>query len=192
MDAIAQSAFERYVARIGHPPIPMTIDYLAAIEAGKVWVAENRGTVDGFVLLEDQDDALLLDVIAVSPAAQGSGVGSALLDFVDTQARTRGYSRVTLYTNALMTENLVYYPRHGYTETHRGSFHGFDRIHFEKLLVEEVPGAGEVHGDAGLRGGLDGGVVADRTTGLDDGLDAGLDQDLQAVREREEGVGSGD
>jgi GNAT superfamily N-acetyltransferase len=133
--AIATEAFEHYVARIGRPPIPMTLDYAAAIAAGKVWVADGNDSVDGFVLLEDQDDALLLDVIAVSPAAQGSGVGSALLDFVDTQARTRGYSRVTLYTNAAMTENLVYYPRHGYTETHRESFHGFARIHFEKLLA---------------------------------------------------------
>jgi len=134
VSAIAQAAFEHYTARIGRPPMPMTIDYPAAIKAGKVWVAGNPST-DGFVLLEDTEDALLLDVIAVSPSAQGSGVGSALLDFVETEARSRGYSRVTLYTNAAMTENLAYYPRHGYTETHRESFHGFDRVHFTRPLT---------------------------------------------------------
>jgi GNAT superfamily N-acetyltransferase len=120
----------------------MSVDYAAAIEAGKVWVAEDRRTTedagdrstDGFVLLEDQDDSLLLDVIAVAPAAQGSGVGAALLAFVDTEARARGYSRVTLYTNVKMTENLTYYPRHGYVETGRESVQSFERVFFAKDL----------------------------------------------------------
>jgi predicted N-acetyltransferase YhbS len=140
--AIARSAFAHHTARIGRPPIPMSVDYAAAIEAGKVWVAEDRRTTedagdrstDGFVLLEDQDDSLLLDVIAVAPAAQGSGVGAALLAFVDTEARARGYSRVTLYTNVKMTENLTYYPRHGYVETGRESVQSFERVFFAKDL----------------------------------------------------------
>jgi len=139
--AIAQAAFAHYTERIGRPPIPMAVDYAAAIEAGKVWVAEDRRTTeagdrstDGFVLLEDQDDSLLLDVIAVAPAAQGSGIGAALLAFVDAEARARGYSRVTLYTNVKMTENLAYYPRHGYVETGRESVRGFERVFFAKDL----------------------------------------------------------
>ncbi len=139
VDAIAQSAFAHYTARIGRPPIPMSVDYAAAIEAGKVWVAGDRST-DGFVLLEDEDNSLLLDVIAVAPAAQGSGVGAALLAFVDTEARARGYSRVTLYTNVKMTENLAYYPRHGYVETWRESVQGFERVFFAKDLGSDDAG----------------------------------------------------
>lgn len=144
VDAIAQSAFAHYTARIGRPPIPMSVDYAAAIEAGKVWVAGDRRTTGdaaddrstaGFVLLEDQDDSLLLDVIAVAPAAQGSGVGAALLAFVDAEAHARGYSRITLYTNVKMTENLAYYPRHGYVETGRESVGPFHRVHFLKHLT---------------------------------------------------------
>ena len=115
--AIAQAAFEHYIPRIGVPPIPMLLDYPAAIRAGKVWVATDDAVVVGFVLLEDEPDALLLDVLAVSPAAQGRGIGSLLLTFVETEARRRGYTRITLYTNEAMTENLAYYPRHGYVET---------------------------------------------------------------------------
>ncbi|QNE20757.1 GNAT family N-acetyltransferase [Kribbella qitaiheensis] len=133
--AIAQAAFELYIPRIGRPPFPMTVDYAAAIDSGKVWVADDRSTVIGFVLLEDQPDALLLDVIAVSPTAQGTGVGSALLAFVDTEAHSRGHHQITLYTNVAMTENLTYYPHHGYTETHREAFHGFERVHFTKLTA---------------------------------------------------------
>jgi ribosomal protein S18 acetylase RimI-like enzyme len=133
VDAIAQAAFAHYTVRIGRPAVPMSVDYAAAIEAGKVWVAGERRT-DGFVLLENTDDSLLLDVIAVAPAAQGSGVGKALLGFVDAEAHARGYTRVTLYTNVKMTENLTYYPRHGYVETGRESKHGFERVFFAKDL----------------------------------------------------------
>ncbi|WP_133978387.1 GNAT family N-acetyltransferase [Kribbella voronezhensis] len=160
VDEIAQSAFEHYTARIGRPPTPMSIDYRAAVEAGKIWVADDRSTVVGFVLLENEDDALLLDVIAVSPAAQGTGVGSALLTFTETEAETRGYSRITLYTNVMMTENLAYYPRHGYVETGRQYKNGFGRAHFEKMLAgvsgdegSAVSGVGPTDETGGLQPG---------------------------------------
>ena len=31
-----------------------------------------------------------------------------------------------------MTENLTYYPRYGYTETHRAQQDGFQRVFFRK------------------------------------------------------------
>jgi hypothetical protein len=34
-----------------------------------------------------------------------------------------------------MTENLVYYPKHGYAETHRAEQDGFRRVFFRKRLV---------------------------------------------------------
>ncbi|WP_327640197.1 GNAT family N-acetyltransferase [Kribbella sp. NBC_00482] len=131
---IARTAFEHYIPRIGVPPIPMLVDYAAAITAAKVWVAADAGSVLGFVLLEDEPDSLLLDVLAVAPTAQGQGIGAALLTFTETEARSRGYHRITLYTNEAMTENLAYYPHHGYTETARESIQGRHRVFFEKQL----------------------------------------------------------
>ena len=132
--AIAQAAFEHYIPRIGVPPIPMLLDYPAAIRSGKVWVAINGAVVAGFVVLEDEPDALLLDVLAVSPAVQGRGIGSLLLAFVETEARTRGYTAISLYTNEAMTENLTYYPRHGYVETGRETVADRHRVFFRKDL----------------------------------------------------------
>jgi hypothetical protein len=43
---------------------------------------------------------------------------------------------IRLYTNEAMTENLAYYPRRGYTETHRAAEDGFNRVFFRK----PVPG----------------------------------------------------
>ena len=132
--AIAQAAFEHYIPRIGVPPIPKLVDYPAAIRAGKVWVAPDDAVVVGFVLLDDEPDALLLDVLAVSPAAQGRRIGSHLLTFVETEARRHGYTRITLYTNEAMTENLAYYPRHGYVETTRETVADRHRVFFQKTL----------------------------------------------------------
>jgi len=143
---LAIAAFKRYTERIGRPAMPMTLDYATAIADHKVWLAEAERppasasgdglplglVLLGFVLLEEQSDALLLDVIAVSPHAQGQGVGGSLLAFVEEQAQARGYSRIVLYTHEKMTENLAYYPRHGYTETHREEQHGHRRVHFAK------------------------------------------------------------
>ena len=46
----------------------------------------------------------------------------------------RGFDEVRLFTNARMTENLAYYPRQGYVETHRDEVNGFHRVFFAKHL----------------------------------------------------------
>jgi GNAT superfamily N-acetyltransferase len=135
VSAIARTAFEHYIPRIGVPPIPMLLDYPAAIRSGTVWVAIEDDNLAGFVLLEDEAEALLLDVLAVSPRVQGQGVGAQLLAFAETEARARGFTRITLYTNAAMTENLAYYPRHGYVEVGRETVHDRHRVFFRKDLT---------------------------------------------------------
>ncbi|MFI6828013.1 GNAT family N-acetyltransferase [Kribbella sp. NPDC050241] len=130
---IVKTAFEGYIPRMGVAPIPMVMDYRAAIAAGKVWVAGEP--IAGLVVLEDEPDSLLLDVLAVSPDAQGRGIGAALLAFTESEARARGFDRITLYTNAAMTENLAYYPRHGYVETGRETVEDRHRVFFRKDLT---------------------------------------------------------
>ena len=58
--------------------------------------------------------------------------------------------------------------------------------------VTEVSDAGEGHGHAKPVGGRDDLGVADRATGLDDGSGSGPGDDLEAVREGEEGVRGSD
>jgi GNAT superfamily N-acetyltransferase len=128
------AAYRHYVPRIGREPAPMTADYAAVVAAGSAWVAEADGRLAGLVVLVPGPDHLLLENVAVDPARQGIGVGSALLRFADGRARALGLPAVNLYTNALMTENIAYYPRHGYVETHRSEEHGFHRVFFTKRL----------------------------------------------------------
>ncbi len=133
---VAAAAYQRYVARIGRAPAPMTADYNAAVRGGQVWVAVEDGEVVGFVVLVAHPDHLLLENVAVAPAAQGRGIGAGLLALADDQARQLQRREIRLYTNQAMTENLAYYPRHGYAETHRAEQDGFQRVFFRKQLPE--------------------------------------------------------
>ncbi len=132
--SLVRAAYQRYVSRIGRLPAPMEADYGTLARSGRMWIAEDDDGVVGLIVLEDADDHLLLDNVAVSPAAQGRGVGGRLLAFAEDEATRRGYDRVCLHTNVAMTENLRYYRRKGYTETHRAEQDGFRRVFFEKRL----------------------------------------------------------
>jgi GNAT superfamily N-acetyltransferase len=132
--SIAVAAYQRYVPRIGRAPAPMTADYPAAARGGLAWVVVEDGTVAGFVILIPRPGYLLLENVAVLPAAQGHGIGSRLLALAEDRARALGLTEIRLYTNEAMTENLAYYPRHGYAETHGGEQDGFRRVFFHKHL----------------------------------------------------------
>jgi N-acetylglutamate synthase-like GNAT family acetyltransferase len=129
---LTAAAFDKYVARLGCEPAPMHNDYPEAVSAGRVWVAVEGREIVGLALLVPHEDHLLLDTVAVAPGAQGRGVGGRLLELAEEQARRSGRPEVRLCTNELMTENLAYYPRRGYEETHRAEQHGFRRVYFRK------------------------------------------------------------
>jgi GNAT superfamily N-acetyltransferase len=140
--AVARAAYQRYVQRIGRPPAPMTADYDLLVRSGHAWIAAEHGRVVGLAVLVPRPGHLLLENVAVMPAAQGRGIGARLLALADDEARSLCLAEIRLYTNAAMIENLAYYPRHGYVETHRAEQDGFQRVYFTRALGAE-PLAGE-------------------------------------------------
>jgi GNAT superfamily N-acetyltransferase len=132
--AIAAAAYQKYVPRIGRAPAPMTADYARAVRDGQAWAALEDGQMVGFAIMIAQPGYLLLDNVAVLPAVQGRGIGARLLALAEDQARGLGLRQIRLYTNEAMTENLAYYPRHGYAETHRAEQDGFNRVFFRKPI----------------------------------------------------------
>lgn len=134
VQALIEAAYALYIPRIGAKPGPMLEDYAALIAQGRVEVFEEQGQVLGVLVLIAQADGLLLDNVAVSPAAQGRGLGRQLMAHAEARARQLGLEVVRLYTNEAMSENLGLYGRLGYRETHRAEQAGFRRVFMEKRL----------------------------------------------------------
>ncbi len=133
---VVAASFAKYVERIGKPPAPMLHDYAAVIARHRVWVLFDGGVLVGVLVNEVHGDHLLLDTIAVDPAAQGRGLGTVLLARAEADARELGLGEVRLFTNEKMTENQTFYPRHGYVETHRGQQDGYDRVFYAKRVAD--------------------------------------------------------
>jgi GNAT superfamily N-acetyltransferase len=132
--ACVHDAFRIYVARLGVTPRPMQRDYGEAIARIQVWVATLQQHTVAALLLDVTDEGFLVDVIAVLPAHQGTGVGRALLVLAEREAVRQGHASVYLYTNEKMTENLALYRRIGYVEYKRETLDGRTRVYLRKPL----------------------------------------------------------
>jgi ribosomal protein S18 acetylase RimI-like enzyme len=129
---VVASAYARYLDRMDRPPAPVLTDYRAATASGQVWVLGDP--LFGLIVLIRQGDALLIENVAVAPAAQGQGFGRRLIEFAQRQALAQGLGKLTLYTNEVMTENLALYARLGFREVSRRAEDGYRRVYMEKIL----------------------------------------------------------
>ena len=91
------AAYQHYVPRIGREPAPMAADYTAPAPHGQAWLAAEDGHAVGFIILIPQPGYLLLENVAVLPAAQGHGGGARLLALADERARSLHLPEVRLY-----------------------------------------------------------------------------------------------
>ncbi len=132
IQACVEAAYRPYLDRMARPPAPMLDDYADLVGRGVVDIAIAAGRIVGVIVAWPESDHLYVDNIAVHPDAQGTGTGSALLGRVEETARAAGRTEIRLYTNEVMTENLEYYPRRGFVETHRAIDAGYRRVYFSK------------------------------------------------------------
>lgn len=135
---LTRQAYARYQDRMDVVPAPVRSDYEAEAAAGQIWVLTADApddAVSGVIVLTEAGDSLLIENVAVSPAAQGAGLGRSLMGFAEDQARARGFGRITLYTNEVMTENLAIYAHLGYRETSRAEQDVYRRVFMEKRLA---------------------------------------------------------
>jgi ribosomal protein S18 acetylase RimI-like enzyme len=132
--ALVDAAYGHYVERIGMLPRPMTDDYTTVIRDRQVTVAEHDGAIVGVVVLTLTDEGFLIDNVAVHPSRRGTGLGRALLQFAEAEARRAGFDAVHLYTHEQMTENLALYSRIGYVEYDRRSQGAFSLVYMRKQL----------------------------------------------------------
>lgn len=119
LSALTAKAYAKFVDRIGRRPEPMKANYAKVIEAAQVWLAMEDEHCAGLLVLMPGADHLLIWSVAVDPRHQGRGLGRRLMALAEAEARRQGLGEIRLYTNELMTENIVFYERLGYQETER-------------------------------------------------------------------------
>jgi GNAT superfamily N-acetyltransferase len=130
IESVVRAAYRPYLGRMDRPPAPLEHDYRNDVGAGTIWVLGDP--VAGLVSLVPDGAALLVENVAVSPTAQGTGLGRQLLEFAERYAAGHGHDRTALYTNEVMTENLAIYAHLGYRETGRRTEDGYRRVYLEK------------------------------------------------------------
>lgn len=131
-------AYAPWTELLGAPPMPVTEDYAPRIARGEVWLLEDAGGLAGLIVLEDEPERLTIYSVAVDPRRQGAGLGRRLLAFAESEAASRGYQRLYLYTNARMTRNVDLYRHCGFVETGRRSNPnrpGWMAVDMEKMLA---------------------------------------------------------
>ncbi|GAA2754618.1 GNAT family N-acetyltransferase [Amnibacterium kyonggiense] len=134
LERLIEDAFAPFTARTGIVPAPRSIDWATTISALGAEVAVLADRVVGVLVTWPHPDHLLVDVLAVAPSAQGSGVGRTLLAHARAAAARTGRDRLRLCTNAGMTASLAWYGRQGFVETDRRREDGFDRVFLEQRV----------------------------------------------------------
>jgi ribosomal protein S18 acetylase RimI-like enzyme len=135
IERLIYAAYAKYLDRMEKPPAPLLADYAALIARGEVYILALRGEIAGALVIEAQDRALLIENVAVDPAAQGQGLGRRLMAFAEHYAWKRGLRELRLYTNEVMIENLAFYRRLGFEEVERRVDDGYHRIFLRKPLA---------------------------------------------------------
>jgi ribosomal protein S18 acetylase RimI-like enzyme len=131
---LVAAAYGHHVDRMGGPPRPLTDDYAAVVREFQVTVAVDGGEVVGLIALGVDDEGFVVNNVAVDPSRQGAGVGRALLEHAEAEARNAGFDSIYLYTHEKMAENLDLYRRIGYVEYDRRPVHLGEVVYLRKPL----------------------------------------------------------
>jgi ribosomal protein S18 acetylase RimI-like enzyme len=133
VEEVVRAAYQPWADALGIRPMPMDADYAALIGQGRVHLT-GPAEIDGLIVLVPEDEALLVENVAVRPDLHGRGIGRRLLAFAEDEARRLGLPAVRLYTNARMTRNIALYTALGYTETGRHTLHVGEVVLMRKPL----------------------------------------------------------
>ena len=123
------AAYAPYAERIDDLPA-VSADCAKEIAEHQVWVAETATDIVGGLVLMPEDGFLLLANVAVHPDQKGRGLGRALMEHAEAEAKNQRYRELRLSTHVKMPENLCLYTHLGWVETGRTG----NKITMRKIL----------------------------------------------------------
>lgn len=98
----------------------------------------------GCVFLSPEAECLYVGKLAVSPTAQGRGIGRRLLTVAEDTARDLGLPALRLEVRVELTGNHAVFSAWGFTKTWEGAHAGYDRVTKLEMRKQLLPTAVEV------------------------------------------------
>ncbi len=116
---IARLSRDRIESGLGWSWTAARVQRSIADPATNVVVAVWAGELAGFGIMEYHDDEAHLLLLAVAAGAARRGVGRALVEWLETSARTAGIGQVLLEARAANAGAQTFYRRLGYRQLQR-------------------------------------------------------------------------
>ena len=93
---------------------PPTEEVALRFDEGPIWLALKGGEIVATVSVVPEPEWLYIRSMAVSPTAQGLGVGGKLLEAVEIYAIENGFERLFLYATNFSANAIRLYERNGF------------------------------------------------------------------------------
>ncbi len=132
--SLTREAYAKWVPLIGREPMPMTVDYVKALQTHRIDLLYRQECPAGLIETVPNGDHLLIKNVAVLPAFQGQGLGRRLLRHAEILASAAEKPSIRLYTNKLFADNIALYLRLGYQVDREEPFMGGVCVHMKKTL----------------------------------------------------------
>ena len=101
----------------------------------RCWIAEKNRKVVGSVFVVRMDDTTAkLRLLYVDPEARHLGIGTRLVDEAVRFSREKGYKRLTLWTNSVLTGARKIYDRAGFCLVEESLHHSFGKDLIGQIL----------------------------------------------------------
>jgi ribosomal protein S18 acetylase RimI-like enzyme len=131
---LTRAAYAEWVPVIGREPKPMTADYAEAVKKHRIDLLHIDGKLVALIEMIPQNDHLLIENVAVSPAFQNRGLGRRLLAHAERVTASLGCELVKLYTHKMFVKSIELYARYGYGVDREEAFWGGITVYMSKRV----------------------------------------------------------